>query len=89
MSDNNTSSNNQSKGDNENMAAKRRNPLLTALIVVAVLGLAVFLVKRISDSIIPDVPGVTLTDIHRIEDLRARFNQDQGAPRLVLLVSPT
>jgi hypothetical protein len=48
-----------------------------------------FLIKFISDRAIPDVPGVTLTDIHSIEDLRARFDQDAGTPRLVLLVSPT
>ena len=32
---------------------------------------------------------VTLTELNNIEELRARFNQDKGAPRLILLVSPT
>jgi hypothetical protein len=68
---------------------KKRNPLKTGLMVLAVVVVALFVGKRISDNIIPDVPGVTLTDVHTIEDLRARFNQDQGVPRLVLLVSPT
>ena len=33
--------------------------------------------------------GTTLTDLHSIGDLRARFDADAGSPRLVLLVSPT
>jgi hypothetical protein len=34
-------------------------------------------------------PTAPLTDLKDIEDLRAQFNQDKGAPRLVLLLSPT
>ena len=33
-----------------------------------------------------DVP---LTDLNNMEELRARFNQDKGTPRLFLLLSPT
>ncbi len=33
--------------------------------------------------------NVALTDISDIEQLRARFNQDKGTPRLLLLLSPT
>lgn len=34
----------------------------------------------------PDLP---LTDLNSVEQLRARFNQDKGTPRLLLLLSPT
>jgi hypothetical protein len=34
-------------------------------------------------------PARPLVDITSIEDLRTRFNEDRGAPRIVLLVSPT
>jgi hypothetical protein len=32
---------------------------------------------------------ISLTDLHDVSDLQARFNQDVGKPRLLLLVSPT
>jgi hypothetical protein len=31
----------------------------------------------------------SLVELRSIEDLRARFNADEGSPRLVLLVAPT
>jgi hypothetical protein len=37
----------------------------------------------------PTVSAPVLTDMQRIEDLQTRFNRDAGAPRLILLLSPT
>ena len=37
----------------------------------------------------PSVSAPVLTDMQRIEDLQTRFNRDAGAPRLILLLSPT
>lgn len=33
--------------------------------------------------------GVTMTDLHGVQDLRARFNDDQGSTRLIVILSPT
>jgi predicted small lipoprotein YifL len=33
--------------------------------------------------------GITLTDLHDVGDLQTVFNQDNGKPRLIMLVSPT
>jgi hypothetical protein len=38
----------------------------------------------------PSAPtGISLSDLHNVSELQARFNQDVGKTRLVLLVSPT
>jgi hypothetical protein len=34
-------------------------------------------------------PGVTMADLRGVADLQARFNADQGQPRLVVIFSPT
>jgi hypothetical protein len=34
-------------------------------------------------------PGVTMTDLHGVADLQARFNADRGQSRLVVIFSPT
>jgi hypothetical protein len=34
-------------------------------------------------------PGVTMTDLHDVADLQARFNADHGLPRLIVIFSPT
>jgi hypothetical protein len=33
--------------------------------------------------------GLTVTDLHDLGQLQARFNADQGMPRLVLALAPT
>jgi hypothetical protein len=33
--------------------------------------------------------GLTVTDLNSVEQLQARFNADNGAPRLVLALAPT
>jgi hypothetical protein len=33
--------------------------------------------------------GVTMTDLHGVQDLRDRFNDDQGSTRLIVILSPT
>jgi hypothetical protein len=69
--------------------AKRYRPIVIALVVLGVFLSLAFLYVRNSPFMTPDVPGVTLTDIHSIDDLEARFNQDAGQTRLILFVSPT
>ena len=34
-------------------------------------------------------PNAPLVDITSVDDLKSRFNQDRGKPRVLLLVSPT
>jgi hypothetical protein len=33
--------------------------------------------------------GLTVTDLHEVAQLQARFNADQGHPRLLLALAPT
>ena len=64
----------------------------TATVVAALLGGAVALVQFFLGPIGGyrcDEPAKTLADMSSMDDLRARFNDDSGSPRLVLLLSPT
>jgi hypothetical protein len=64
----------------------------TAAVVVALLGGAVALVEFLLGPIGGyrcDEPAKALADMNSINDLRVRFNEDIGSPRLVLLLSPT
>jgi hypothetical protein len=64
----------------------------TAAVVVVLLGGAVALVQSFLGPVLGyrcDEPARALTDMNSMEDLRARFNEDAGSPRLVLLLSPT
>jgi hypothetical protein len=61
-------------------------------IVVMLLGGAVALVQSFLGPVLGyrcDEPAKTLADMNSMDDLRARFNEDAGNPRLVLLLSPT
>jgi hypothetical protein len=64
----------------------------TAAVVVALVGGAVALVQFFLGPIGGyrcDEPANALADMRSMDDLRARFNEGVGSPRLVLLLSPT
>ena len=65
---------------------------VTAAVVAVLLGGAVALVQFLLGPIggyRGEEPVRTLADMNSMDDLRARFNEDAGNPRLVLLLSPT
>jgi hypothetical protein len=64
----------------------------TAAVVAALLGGAVALVQSFLGPVLGyrcDEPAKVLADMSSMSDLRARFNEAAGSPRLVLLLSPT
>lgn len=65
---------------------------VTGVVVVALLGGAVALVQSFLGPVLGyrcDEPANTLVGMRSMDDLHARFNEDAGSPRLVLLLSPT
>jgi hypothetical protein len=65
---------------------------LTAAVVVALLGGALALMQSFLGPVLGyrcDEPAKVLTNMSSMDDLRARFNEAAGSPRLVLLLSPT
>ncbi len=65
---------------------------LTAAVVVALLGGAVALVQSFLGPVLGyrcDEPANALADMNSMDDLRARFDDGAGSPRLVLLLAPT
>jgi len=61
------------------------------LIWVVVLGLVARPASEARSSFQPakPPPGVTLTDLHDIGQLRSMFNGSRGTARLVVILSPT
>ena len=65
---------------------------LTAAVAVALLGGAVALVQSFLGPVLGyrcDEPAKVLANMNSMDDLRVRFNDAAGSPRLVLLLSPT
>jgi len=60
---------------------RRRTKVLLGIVgVVAAVAVALLLVPG---------PNAPLVDIASLDDLKSRFNEDRGKPRVLLLVSPT
>jgi hypothetical protein len=64
-----------------------RGPLLFLTVCVAVFALVAGWLRFFGGGDAP--PGVTLTDLRGVDDLKARFNADSGRTRLVVIFSPT
>ena len=65
---------------------------VTAAVVVALLGGAVALVQSFLGPVLGyrcDEPANAFADMDSMDDLRTRFNDATGSPKLVLLLSPT
>ena len=63
-----------------------------AVVVVVLLGGAVTLVQSFLGPVLGyrcDEPANALANMDSMDDLRTRFNDASGSPRLVLLLSPT
>jgi hypothetical protein len=64
----------------------------TAAVMAVLLGGAVALVQSFLGPVLGyrcEEPAKVLANMSSMSDLRARFNEDAGSPRLVLLLSPT
>jgi hypothetical protein len=62
---------------------------IRSLIVLIIVLLAAWLVVESPLFHKTAPPGVHLTDLHSVDQFQSLFNQDVGAPRLVLILSPT
>jgi hypothetical protein len=63
-----------------------RAAVLVATAACAVLGLSAC--QSDSDEA-PVKVAATLSDLREIEQLRTKFNEDEGVPRLIVILSPT
>jgi hypothetical protein len=68
-------------------ALARKNAL--GLLTLAVLLLAVWLIVESPLFHKTAPPGLRLSDLRAVSRLRARFNEDRGTTRLILVLSPT
>jgi hypothetical protein len=69
-------------GTNRMKSSSRWRWVILAIVVVAAV------IAGVIGSLRPN-PGITLTNLNNVEELRARFNQEKGTPRLLLSLSPT
>jgi hypothetical protein len=76
---------------------KRRLAVIGGLVLVAVLIGSLALraavhegyLGELRDRLSDNRPAASVTDLGGVSDLQAAFNQAQGSPRLLLLLSPT
>jgi hypothetical protein len=53
------------------------------------LGIAGVVAATVVALLLVPAPNAPLVDIASVDDLKSRFNEDRGKPRVLLLVSPT
>jgi hypothetical protein len=70
------------------MLKRSRLPAITLALLFS-LPLAVGCPQPLQAKAVAPAPDAVLKDLQNLEELRARFNQDKGVPRLILLLSPT
>lgn len=75
-------------GLNRGSPARGLAPTVAVLVTLAVLAAMFVVDKKFFASVTPP-PGVTLTDIRGVDQLRTRFDADEGTTRLILVLSPT
>lgn len=71
------------------MSQRTRGGVLALGLVLLLYAGLDFGARRLAPPPASPPPGVTMTDLQGVDELQTRFNTDQGATRLVLLLSPT
>jgi hypothetical protein len=67
----------------------RRLAIAVAVLVTLAVVIATWVVDRTFLARATPPPGVTLTDLRSVDQLRSLFDADTGTPRLILVLSPT